>query len=90
MSDKVDRMLARQRDRAIATILDFKERECDEYLPVEVQRKLRKVVLDQLNELTIFAVDLADGGEAIVNELFLEKLDEIKVTVLQAVGTRGA
>lgn len=82
MSDRVERLLARQRDRAIAIILALKENECDDYLPPEVQRRLRKVVLDQLNEFTTFAVDIASSGDLIINDLFMEKLEAIHERVM--------
>lgn len=77
---KLHAMVSRQRDRAIAIILDYKERDCDRHLPPDVQRRLRKVVLDQLNDFTGFCIDLLDSvdtGGAILNEHFLQLLTEI-------------
>jgi hypothetical protein len=73
--ERNEKLVSRQRDRAIAAILDYKERECDRYLPEEVQKMLRKIVLDHVNDLTNFCLDLLDG--AMVNDLYLEKLDKI-------------
>lgn len=84
--DQMGKLLAKRRDKAIAVILSCKERECDGYLPVEVQARLRKVVLDQLNDLTDLAVDLlgsSDGKGMIINELFLEKLDAVYEAVVK-------
>jgi len=84
MTDEVVTLLIRRRrDKAIAAILGVKEREADVYLPVEVRRALRKVVLDQLNDLTSLVEDLvgaltaAQDGSVVLNELYLTKIAEI-------------
>lgn len=71
--------MARRRDKAIKIILGFKERECDSYLPKEVQVRFRKLILDELNDFYEVYLDLHDAeDESVVkNELFLKKLDEI-------------
>jgi hypothetical protein len=82
----VEEILARRRDRAMAIILSLKERECDHHLPEEASRKLRKVVLDQLNEYHELALDLLrsiDSGTTVVNEAYLAKLDEVLAVVLE-------
>lgn len=82
-------MLAKRRDRAIAIILGVKEREIDTHLPKEAQAKLRKVILDQVNDLYDVALELLkslDHEDSVVNELWLEKLDAIYVAV---VGSNG-
>lgn len=66
--------LGKRRDRAIATLLSFKERECDQYLPPDVSAKLRKEILDQINELVDTAFDLLNEG---VNQIYLDRLEEI-------------
>lgn len=68
--------LGKRRDRAIATLLSFKEREVDIYLPDEVSHKLRKEILDQINEVCDVAFDLV-SDDIIVNELIQDKLDLI-------------
>jgi hypothetical protein len=78
-------MLARRRDRAISVILNMKEKECDSYLPRDSSQRLRKVVLDQMNELVDFAMDLCnslDTGEVVLNEDYLKKLDEVHEIVV--------
>lgn len=74
MDDKA--FLGKRRDRAIATILGFKERECDEYLPDAVAARLRKEILDQVNELIDTAFDLLGSGVGI-NQIYLDRIDEI-------------
>jgi len=84
--ERIDKLLSRQRDRAIAVILGFKEREVDRHLSPEVSRRLRKTVLDELNELTAFAIDIAmkeqQSGSPVVNELFLQRLNEIHEVIV--------
>lgn len=70
-------LVAKKKDRCIAIILAVKERDCDKYLPPESQYRLRKVILDQLNELSVFAQDLMESVEdgAVFNQIYLDRLD---------------
>lgn len=73
-------MLAKRRDRSISIILNAKERECDSHLPKDVSSRLRKTILDQLNDLTDFAMDVCeslDTGEVVLNQDYLRKIDEL-------------
>lgn len=70
------KILSRRRDRAIAIILGVKERECDFYLPEDVSRTLRKVILDQFNDFALLAEDIANSN-VVLNQRYLEKLDSI-------------
>lgn len=96
MTDEVVTLLIRRRrDKAIAAILGVKEREADPHLPVDVRRALRKVVLDQLNDLTALVEDLvsalttAQDGTVVLNELYLTKIAEIHEAVTASMGTNG-
>lgn len=73
--------LAKRRNRAIATILGFKDRELDEYLPPEVSERFRKEILDQINELCDVAIDLISSS-AQVNQVYLDRIDEIHAAVV--------
>lgn len=73
--------LGKRRDRAIATLLGFKERECDQFLPKDVSQRLRKEILDQFNELVDVAFDLM--GSAGLNQLYLDRIDEIHAAVVE-------
>ena len=75
MDDKA--FLGKRRDRAIATLLSFKERECDRYLPTEVSQRLRKEILDQINEVCDVAFDLIGDAEVIWNEEFMDRFDDL-------------
>ena len=77
-----EKIIARQRDRTIAAILEYRERELP-YIDEMQSRGLRKVVLDQVNDLANLCLDLLDG--AAVNEYYIEALDKI----YEAVTTNG-
>ncbi len=82
-------ILAKRRDRAIAIILGVKERECDKSLSPASSSKLRKVVLDQLNDYHDLCADLIrslDSDDVVLNEVFVERLDQIsnQLTQVQA------
>lgn len=86
-NDVVTDLVRRRRDKALAAILGVKEREADPHLPVEVRRALRKVVLDQVNDLVGLVEDLlgavatAQDGTVVLNELYLTKIAEIHEAV---------
>jgi len=59
--------MSRQRDRAIAVILSFKDDHVDQHLPPQVARDFRQVILDAVNTIE----------EPIVNQFYLDKIIEI-------------
>lgn len=79
--NNINELLARKRNRALAIILSTKERECDDYLPDDAAYKLRKVILDQVNEFAEYTADiieaLTSGAEIAVNEYYLDRLAEL-------------
>lgn len=78
-------MLGKRRNRAISIILKVKERECDPFLTREQSQKLRKVILDQINDLVDFALDVyhsQDTGDVVLNDHYLEKLDKLYEVVV--------
>lgn len=68
--------LGKRRDRVIAILLSYKEREIDRYLPEQVASKFRREILDQINDLCDLAFDLL-ATDTVFNEEFLQRLDEI-------------
>lgn len=74
--------LGKRRDRAIATILSYKERECDEYLPTDVSNALRKLLLDEINDLCELAFDLFEQDNVVLNEEFMTRFEELYERVL--------
>lgn len=79
-------LLEKRCRRAIAVVLSAKEKEADPWLTAAAQAHLRKVILDQFNDLLALSVDLLDSLEAdsVVNELWLERLSEIHAAVVGA------
>lgn len=80
MDDAVRNILAKRRDRMIATILGAKEDICDEYLPQDASSEFRKIILDQVNDYYDLCSDLlrsVQPDSIVINEKFLDKLDEI-------------
>lgn len=78
ISASVKEMLSKRKDRAIATILSYKDLEVDPHIPQEIRVQLRKVVLDQLNDLYDFSLDLirsVESGEVTINEEYVERLN---------------
>ena len=85
MQPVLNDVIARRRDRAIAVLLGIKEREVDQYLPAEVRALLRKAILDQLNDFHSLVVDVMrslDTGEVVLNDLYLEKIDQVHEVVV--------
>lgn len=77
----VNKLIEKRKNRAIAIILSTKDRECDAFLTNDASYKMRKVILDQINELFEYTSDiieaLTSGAGVAVNEYYLEKLAEI-------------
>ncbi len=79
MDDSLRDLLARRKNRTLAIMLTEKEFIVDPHVPPDAARKMRKVILDQVNDYHDFCVDVLeakDGGMQI-NLLALEKLEEI-------------
>lgn len=76
----VNSLIEKRKNRAIAIILSMKDRECDPYLSDDAQYKMRKVILDQINELFEYTTDIIDaltsGQEIAVNEYYLERFTD--------------
>ncbi len=99
MQPVLESVMAKRRDKCIAIMLSVKERECDNHLPPETQKKLRKVILDQMNDYHDLAADLMrslDSGDVVLNEVFVERLDmisnqlaRVEAEVASAVNSHG-
>lgn len=89
MQEVLTDFLQKRKNRSIAIIMAVKERECDPSLSAMQSQKLRKVVLDQLNDFYDTCVDVMaslDTGEVILNEGYLQKLDELHEVVVKKNG----
>ncbi len=76
MSEGKSRMIAKKRDRAIATLLSFKEEEIDDFIDEDISQELRKLILDLFNDVANIAIELIDES-SVINEIFLDRIDEI-------------
>lgn len=80
MNEQIKALLGKRRDRSIAILLGYKEREVDTYLPPQVRSDLRKNVLDQINDFYDLALDVLnslDSDAVVLNEEYLKRIDEI-------------
>ena len=84
MDPALKELLERRCRRAIAIVLSAKERDVDCYLPQDAQAKLRKVILDQFNDLTAMATDLLESAArgSVYNEFWLERIEAIHEAVV--------
>lgn len=80
MQDALAAVLAKRKDRTLAVILGVKEREIDQFLPHDAQRRLRKAILDGVNDFYEMVVDVMgslDSGDVVLNQAYLDKIDEM-------------
>jgi len=79
-------IIEKRKNEAIAVILRYKENECDFYLPDDVKARLRKVVLDQINEVNGLSKSLIrtlhDEGVHL-NQFYLDKLLAVHEVVVE-------
>ncbi len=76
--------LNRRKDRSIAIILGQKERDCDPHLPKDVSVRMRKIILDQINDLNDFAVDMIRSAEeGIPNQEYFARLETLLERVVE-------
>lgn len=77
--------LRRRKDRACAIILSVVDRELDR----NAKERVRKVVLDQINDFYNASLDVMqsmDSGTVVVNEVWLEKIDALYEAVVNGNG----
>ena len=72
--------LRKRKDRVLASILSFKDRECNQYLPEDLSSNLRKLILDEVNSFfdTVSSVIEEDSG---INSLYLQKLQDLSTVM---------
>ena len=73
-------VIDRRKDRVIAILLGMKEREVDHLVPSSTSLKLRKIILDQMNDFSDFVIDivksLEDGSGSVLNEHYFLRLEK--------------
>ena len=80
MDETVRKILAKRRDRLIATILGAKEDFCDDFIPDDSAVEFRKVILDEINDYYDLCSDLLKSIQpetVVLNQYYADKLDEI-------------
>lgn len=76
--DKDLLLLEKRRNRCIATILSFKDNQCDPYLPENISGELRRIILDEINSVCDLAFRLnAQNDYQQFNDLYTDRLEEI-------------
>lgn len=85
MQQALKEFVDRRCTRSVAIIMGVSEREIFPALTPAQQRKLRAVVRDTLYDFRTVVTDLLEGldtGEVVLNELWLEKLEQIHRAVV--------
>lgn len=72
-------LIRRRKDRAIAIVLTYKENNLDASLTKEQSTKLRKIILDQFNDLYQLVLDVLpeDDGVLFNDQVWEERLSKI-------------
>lgn len=69
-------LVIKRSKRCMATILGFKEKHCDAFLPEDISESLRKVILDEVNELINLVTDILDE-DVMFNDEYFTMLEDI-------------
>lgn len=69
-------LVIKRSKRCMATILGFKEKHCDAFLPEDISENLRKVILDEVNELINLVTDILDE-DVMFNDEYFTMLEDI-------------
>lgn len=77
----VARLIAIRGNRTTAVILSWLEDNAYSYLPEDVQKEARRLVLDQINGFKDLAIDVVKADTSMINEVWVEKLDEIQKAI---------
>jgi len=89
MSQELIDLIEKRKNEAIAIILRFKENECDTYLPENTKARLRKVILDQINDLANLSSTLmksVNNDSVHLNSIYLDKISHIYDSVVTSDG----
>lgn len=73
-------LVATRGNRCTAAILGFLEDEVYATVPeisTEMQKRIRQVVLDQINGFKDLAIDIVKSDAAVMNQVWVEKLDDM-------------
>lgn len=77
----VARLIAIRGNRTTAVVLSWLEENVYGYLPEDVQKDTRRLILDQINGFKDLAIDVVKADTSMINEHWVEKLDEIYTAI---------
>ena len=89
--DEAKIVVKRRRNKALATILDAKERIVDPVVEPSLAEALRKVILDEVNglcEISFAVMESVAQNDVELNQLYFSKLDDL-LTELREGRTNG-
>ncbi len=84
-------LVATRGNRCTAAILGYLEDEVYSRVPeidTAIQRQIRQVVLDQINAFKDLAIDIVKSDTALMNQVWVEKIDELREEVRSLRGAR--
>ncbi len=70
-------LIATRGNRTTAMVLSWLEENVYEFLDDGLQHRTRQMVLDNINVFKDLAIDIVKSDTAYMNEIWLEKIDEI-------------
>ena len=78
-------LVAARGNRTTATILGTIETEIynNHSIPEDTRRKVRQIVLDQLNGYKDLVIDIVKSDNAYINEHYVTQLDEIHSAIME-------
>lgn len=85
MQASVRQILKRRRDRSIYAVMSVAEEQCGLGKGTEAHEAVRRVVMNQFNVFHDLVVDVMEsmvGEGPVLNEVWLEKLEEIHQAVV--------
>lgn len=71
------RLIAARGNRCTASILGWMERNVKDDMPDNTWRAMRQTIMEQINGFKDLAIDVVKSDTAYVNELWIEKLEEL-------------
>ena len=77
MNTPTANLIAARGNRCSASILGWMEKNIYDSLSEEQRRMVRQVVLDNINAFKDLAIDVVKSDAAFVNQVWVEKLDDI-------------
>jgi hypothetical protein len=80
--DEARVVVKRRRNKALATILDAKERIVDPVVEPTMAEALRKVILDEVNglcEIAFAVMESVAREDVALNQLYFDKLDAVLI-----------